>query len=116
MGQKELIAHYAEALKKRTGLPLPRQTATHLARVIGEVLSDGVPEENVEAGLDVLVEKGLSPGALPSAVIEAAVHRPSKGSYTCDQPDCGITFHTEARLWEHKSDVHWIDPPDPPLH
>lgn len=110
MSTQTLIAHYAEALKASSNLPLPRHTATHLARVIGTLLEDGLTEDAIERGLDLLVQKGLTPGALPGAVIEAAHKKgPSRGDKVC--PICGLTFKTEQRQREHLSDVHHVDAP-----
>ena len=108
MSTQTLIAHYANALKKRGDLTLPKQTATALARFITQLRKDGVSEDQIEAGLDILVAKGLTPGALAGAVIEAAVHKPSRKE-VC--PICHISFKSKSRLTEHLSDVHHVDAP-----
>lgn len=109
MTTQQLVAAYAEGLKSRTGLNLPRSTATHLVKVITELKKDDIDDTAIMQGLTILLDKSLTPGALPGCVIEAAVQRPSRGSELC--PICDLPFKTEQRLQEHLSDVHHVDVP-----
>jgi hypothetical protein len=103
-----IVGYYADGLKAKTGLPLPRTTATHLAKVVVALRVDGVDDASIMRGIDVLLAKGLTPGALPGAVIEAALDRPPpKGEFVC--PICALAFKTATRLTEHLSDVHHVD-------
>lgn len=107
---RHLIQHYADGLKQQTGLPLPRTTATHLAKVINQLRIDGVNDKAIQRGLDVLLSKGLTPGALPGAVIEAATRTDSfRGDEQC--PICHLAFKTTQRLSDHLSNVHHVDAP-----
>src|SRR5258707_9682545 len=93
------VGYYADGLKVRTGLPLPRYTATHLAKVVVALRDDGVDDASIMRGIDVLLAKGLTPGALPGAVIEAALDRPPlRGDHVC--PICDLAFRTPTRLTE----------------
>lgn len=108
MSTQTLVAYYADELREATGSPIPRRIAGQLASEIAQLIRDGIPEEGIKDGLRLMLKKNLThPSILPSAVIEAAFLKASKGKFIC--PQCPSAFKTQQRLTEHLSDVHWHD-------
>ncbi len=76
---QHLVAYFVDTSKSLGGDDPPRRVTGHIARLCGELLSEGVDPKNVRAGIDLLLEKRLHPSTLPSLVHEASLPRGKAG-------------------------------------
>lgn len=74
-GAQSLVAWFVDE-SVRHGKRPPSRVTGHVARQVGELLNEGTSAEDVQAGLGLLVAKGLNPSSLPSLVFQAQGSRP----------------------------------------
>jgi hypothetical protein len=74
---QDLVAFYVDETRRQGAEPLKRLIG-HVGREVKQLLEEGVPADEVRAGLRVVVSKGLHPSALASCVNEYRTRRPRK--------------------------------------
>lgn len=74
VGAQSLIAHYVDR-SSDLGMAPPSRVKGQVAKLVDELLREGIAPERVEAGLDLLLEKRTHPATLPSLVHEASLPR-----------------------------------------
>jgi hypothetical protein len=70
-----LVAFYVDETSRLGGVS-PSRVKGQVAKLVGELLKEGIPADKVQAGITLLVERRMHPAALPSAVNEASLPPP----------------------------------------
>jgi len=73
-GPSPLVAYFVDESTRLHSKP-PRRVTGQVARLISEMLAEGVVPDRVRAGIDLLLLKRLHPSTLPSLVHEAGLPR-----------------------------------------
>lgn len=75
-----IVAHYVDATRALGG-DTPARVKGQVAKLVGELLKEGITPAHVTAGVDLMVERRLHPSTLPSCVNEASMPRraPARG-------------------------------------
>lgn len=94
-----LVAFFVER-SRSLGSDPPSRVKGQVARLCGELLSEGVQPDRVRAGLELLLEKRLHPSTLPSLVHEASLPRRNGTRVT---PSDILAAAEEARLREQEA-------------
>lgn len=72
-----LVAYFVDQSKVLAdGATPPARVTGQVAKLVGEMLTEGQEPESIRLGLDVLISKRLHPSALPSCVHGASLPRP----------------------------------------
>lgn len=69
-----LTAYFVDESKRLHSEP-PRRVTGQVARLVGEMLEEGIAPARISAGIDLLLLKRLGPSTLPSLVHEAGLPR-----------------------------------------
>jgi hypothetical protein len=77
-GAQELVGYFVDESIRLHSAP-PGRVTGQVAKLVGEMLGEGVVPDRVRAGIDLLLLKRLHPSTLPSLVHEAGLpHRPQE--------------------------------------
>lgn len=82
----DLVKFFVDESRARGSDP-PRRVIGQVAKLTGELLTEGIPPDRVRAGLVLMLDKRLHPSTLPSMVHEAALpnRRKNGGGVTADE-------------------------------
>lgn len=86
-GAQTLVAYFIDR-SRLLGSDPPGRVKGQVARLVGELVAEGQTAERISAGLDLMLDKRLSPSTLPSCVQEAALPPPRRRT----------SFHVADRL------------------
>jgi hypothetical protein len=73
-GAQDLVAYFVDESIRLRSQP-PGRVTGQVARLVGEMLAEGVVPDRVRAGIDLLLLKRMHPSTLPSLVHEAGLPR-----------------------------------------
>lgn len=74
VGAREIVGHFVDETKALGGA-VPGRVKGQVAKLVGELLKEGIGPAQVTAGVDLMVERRLHPSTLPSCVNEASMPR-----------------------------------------
>jgi hypothetical protein len=66
-----LVAHFVETARDRNEADPPRRLVGQIATEIAKLIKEGISNDALTAGIELLVEKGQDPSTLPSMVFTA---------------------------------------------
>lgn len=103
-----LVAYYVDQARERGATNVPRRIVGQAAKLIGELVADGTPPEQIQAGIRKVLDKGLNVATLPSCVLEASLapRAVAKGSGGYDDPSVPLGgWPRLPRLDEHGIEI-----------
>lgn len=75
-GAQKLVGHFVDRARERNVLVLDKVKST-LGREVKKLLAEGATEEQIEAGIDRMIDRGIaSPHLLANLVMEATMPKP----------------------------------------
>lgn len=66
-----LVAEYVDRVRSLGGV-VPKRTVGAMAKQVGSLTQEGIPEEAIRAGLELAADRGAPPARLSDLVLEAS--------------------------------------------
>lgn len=73
---QDLVAYFVDR-SREANAAVPKRVIGQVAKLVGEMVSEGISPEQVRAGIDLMLERRMHPSTLPSAVHSAGLRPPA---------------------------------------